>query len=111
MQLRELIERLQLEEPDLVIPHGFDAPHSYRGFYDQLAFEPNGGPMTIQELLDIIKPCVGQVFQGYKGGDFKMSEWTDVWLANWGHCGDMLSEGHLEALIDEAHRVPLGKAI
>ena len=111
MNLRELIDRLELEDPDLIIPNAFNDPHSYRGYYQELSFEPGAGPVTIHQLLQLVKSCLGQVFIGYKGGDFKMHEFTDVYLANFGQCGDMLSMGHLEAMIQEAHQIPLGKSI
>jgi len=39
MHLQRLIDILEKENPDRVIPLGFNHPHSYRGYYDCLAFE------------------------------------------------------------------------
>ena len=40
MKLGELIEYLEKQDKDKVCPFGFYYPHSYRGYYEQLAFEP-----------------------------------------------------------------------
>jgi hypothetical protein len=64
-------------------------PHSYRGYYDQLAFEGVGSG-TVADALASAKFAMGQVFEGYKGGDFWMTGNTMVWLANYGSCGDRI---------------------
>lgn len=38
------------------------------------------------ELLSECKAAMGQVFTGYKGGDYVMGALTPVWVANYG-CG------------------------
>lgn len=40
MYLEKLIAFLETRDPTIVVLLGFHAPHSYRGFYEQLAFEP-----------------------------------------------------------------------
>jgi hypothetical protein len=40
MYLTNLIAFLEKYDPAQVVPVGFHRPHSYRGYYDQLAFEP-----------------------------------------------------------------------
>lgn len=57
---------------------GFANPHSYRGYYDQLAFEPAYG-VTIGSMLDAAKSAVGAIYYGYKGGSYRMGKWTDVY--------------------------------
>ena len=47
-------------------------PHSYRGYYDDLAFELHTGNRLASELLADCKNAMGKVFEGYKGGDFVM---------------------------------------
>lgn len=66
-------------------------PHSYRGYYEDLAFEKNGGLITVAELLEILNTrCIGQTFTGYKGGDFYMDANTPIWIAGYGSCGDKI---------------------
>lgn len=62
-------------------------PHSYRGYYIDLAFESGEGEISKQEVLDLLTSCINKVFEGYKGGDFLMTLETPVWLANEGSCG------------------------
>ena len=33
---------------------------------------------------------MGQVFEGYKGGDFMMGALTPLWVAAYGNCGNKL---------------------
>jgi len=60
MDLQSLISRLEQEEADLVVPNGFNSPHSYRGYYEQLAFEPASN-ITIGEMLQCAKESLGKV--------------------------------------------------
>ncbi|GEM_PF-3444980 len=80
MNLGDLIRRLE-DEPDhdRVAPHGFANPHSYRGYYDQLAFEPARN-VTIQSMLDCAISAIDETFTG-KGGEYVMDQDTTVWLA------------------------------
>ena len=40
MTLSELIEQLEKANPAAVVRNGFSTAHSYRGYYEDLAFEP-----------------------------------------------------------------------
>lgn len=87
MNLRDLINQLQSIEPDIVFPLGFCNPHSYRGFYDQLAFEPTKN-VTVAEMLKDALSALGTTYEGYKGGEYRMGGSTIVWLAEYGSsCG------------------------
>ena len=89
MTLGELIEILQKADPDHVCKVGFGAPMSYRGYYDELAFEPAEN-VTVASMLKNARSALGGTFIGYKGGEFLMSEHTDCWLAHYGHTGETL---------------------
>jgi hypothetical protein len=67
---------------------GIGKPHSYRGYYRDLAFEPCTPPRPASEVLIEARACIGKVFTGYKGGTFEMDETTPLWIATWGSCGD-----------------------
>lgn len=86
MTLGELIKLLETEE-DRILPIGFDHPHSYRGYYDQLAFEPVEN-ITVKKMLEAARSAVGKTFHGYKGGVYPMNEWTTVYIAPYGVCGE-----------------------
>lgn len=65
-------------------------PNSDRGYYSDLAFAPSTAQITVAEFLPVCKECVGKTFEGYKGGDFTMSDNTPLWVAPWGVCGDAI---------------------
>ena len=90
MTLGELIEALKEKDPDLVINRGFGSPHSYRGYYDCLSFEPDLGRTSVRDLLSIVESSLGKTFEGWKGGKYTMHEYTDVYLAHWGSTGEEL---------------------
>lgn len=65
----------------------FGHPHSYRGYYSDLAFERTEGTLPASEALGFARSAMGKVFEGYKGGDYQMGERTPVWFAKYGSCG------------------------
>lgn len=85
MTLGELIKFLDRykHQREVILPMGFNSPHSYRGFYDELAFEP-ATDIRIGEMLDHAHHALGKAFTGYKGGEFVMTEGTDIWLSEKG---------------------------
>jgi len=101
MTLRRLIELLEQAPQERVVRNGFDCPHSYRGYYDQLAFEPAQN-VTIASMTKHAKESLGKTFAGYKGGEYKMGEYTDVWLAEYGCTGDMMGELLIKYMIADA---------
>lgn len=99
MNLGRLIEILEVENPDKVIKDGFHKPHSHRWDYRELAFEPKQNA-RIGDMLKCAKDSLGQSFQGYKGGDFHMDEYTTVCIANYGSCGEEIPEMLLKLLLE-----------
>ena len=98
MTLARLIEVLESAPRDMVVKRGFSGPHSYRGYYDQLAFkhEPN---TTVGEMLECAKSANGKTFTGYKGGEYEMNGETTVNIANYGCCGEEIGELLLSLMI------------
>ena len=84
--LQDLIEFLESQPADKVVRFGFGSPMSYRGYYEDLAFDPAEN-VTIGSMLAHAKSALGQTFQGYKGGDYTMHEYTDCWIAEYGRSG------------------------
>lgn len=97
LTLGKLIERLQQLPEGTTIRLSY--PHSYRGYYNDLAFE-SGEPIPVGEALVMSQSAMGEVFQGYKGGDYQMGRNTPVWIAEYGCCGSKLlginDDGSLE---------------
>lgn len=83
MNLKNLIEWLEKQSPNAIVPHGFGIPRSYRGYYDQLAFEPVENAVIL-DMLEHARSALGTTFTGYKGGEYTMDEWTECWIAEYG---------------------------
>ncbi len=103
--LKHLIERLSHEDPKRVVPLGFRHPHSYRGYYEDLAFEPAEN-VTVGEMLTAARSASGATFQGWKGGDYEMNEWTTVWLAKRGATGETLGPILLDLMLASREGAP-----
>lgn len=102
MTLGELIERLEKESPAKVIRNGFTKPHSYRGYYDELAFVPTCD-VSVGDMLRDARSARNVGFGGWKGGVFLMNDYTTCWLANIGCCGEQLGSRLLNYMLaDEA---------
>ena len=87
MILGHLIETLEKYPPDQKVVRGFGYPMSHRGDYSELAFKPVNDT-TVGEMLAHAKSALGNTFEGYKGGVYKMSEWTNCHIADYGECGE-----------------------
>ena len=102
MTLGALIERLKSLPTDTRI--ALSDPHSYRGYYSDLSFEPFDSQPASDLLVDCIG-AMGAIFTGYKGGEFPMHSGVPVWVANRGSCGKKLmavnDDGSLELAPDE----------
>lgn len=79
MTLDELILALEAADPAMVLPLGFSNPHSYRGDYMELAFEPTAN-VTVGAMLADARSARGATYQGHKGGEFTMHGHTECWL-------------------------------
>jgi len=76
MRLGELITFLEGVDPNLVVPKGFHNPHSYRGSYNQLAFEPCKNT-SFGDMLEVARQALNQTYTGWKGGEYKMDQYTE----------------------------------
>lgn len=92
MTLGRFISELEKMAQDKEIKN-ICSPHSYRGYYSDLAFENESGTRTVDSLIKQLKnECLGQTFTGYKGGDFYMDKNTPMWIADYGSCGLKIME-------------------
>ena len=87
ISLGEFIRLLKTCKKDAWIRFDFcyfapDYLHSYRGWYEHLAFSCG---RTWQSTLakDVLIECeqaIGRTYRGYKGGDYVMDENTPLWV-------------------------------
>jgi len=92
MTLGKFISALSEMPQDAPIDVGCDLD-SYRGYYSDLAIEPpqeDAPKPTVADVLAMCREAMGQVFQGYKGGDYMMGANTPLWIAEYGCCGRKL---------------------
>lgn len=90
MRLGSFIQGLKGCDPEADIQFDFygyvpTTLDSYRGYYDHLAF--GFADTDIPKVKDVLAQCedaLGKTFEGYKGGDFTMSEDTPLWVGNYG---------------------------
>ena len=99
LTLAKMIAELEAMPGDATVANLRD-PHSYRGYYSDLAFEQAEGTRPVAELLAECKAAMGQVFQGYKGGDFVMGALTPVWVSEYGDTGVKLMTLHPDGTIE-----------
>lgn len=95
MILKDLIEGLEKIDPARIVKRGFSTPHSDRGFYEDLGFTPAEN-VTIGSMLENAKSAIGKTFTGWKGGDYKMGEYTDCRIGKYGECGEEITEFHID---------------
>ncbi len=93
MTLGKLIDVLEAM-PEGAEVANLNSADSYRGYYSDLAFEQGEGTRPAADLLAECKAAMGQVFCGYKGGDYVMGALTPVWVASYGRCGQKLMALH-----------------
>ena len=62
---------------------GFHNPHSYRGYYCQLCFEPIFS--TIEEMLESAKSALNKSFFGRDGDEYLMTEVSECYIAEQGY--------------------------
>lgn len=54
---------------------------SYRGYYEQLAIVAEDGHRSVAELLGEVNEALsGKAFEGYKGGSYRMTKSTPLWV-------------------------------
>jgi hypothetical protein len=87
MNLTTLIKKLEALPKNKIIQHGFGAPYSYRGIYEEVAFEPRNNT-TVGEMLTYAEEAKGSTYQGWKGGSFTMDGLSSCNIAIEGECSD-----------------------
>lgn len=99
--LGHIIDRLRAVHPAKVCRIGFHRPHSYRGDYSDLAFEP-AEAITVAEMLKAAKSAEEATYEGYKGGEYTMDEHSRCWLSRYGHGGgEVIGPVMMSLILDE----------
>ena len=106
IRLGELIEQLKRQPPDNNISFDFMgfSPreiNSWRGDYSELALGYDGEyGVTVKDILEQCEMALIREFDGYKGGEYKMSPNTRVWVGNWGEYHNYTGISGVETISD-----------
>jgi hypothetical protein len=103
MYLKDLIECLEKQPPNTEVPVGFGDPHSFRGYYTNLAFVPMENT-TVGQMLAAAKAALGSTYFGWKGGEFTMDEYSQCWLAEEGCDGEVIGPVLLNYMVGAYER-------
>lgn len=106
ISLGEIIEAFAKIPRDRILPIGLHKPHSFRGDYADLAFEP-AYDVSAGDVLDTLQSCIGQAFEGYKGGHYTMDENSWCFISEYGtSAGDRIGPILLHFLTSQAAEEP-----
>jgi hypothetical protein len=95
MYLKNLIEWLEQQDQNADVIDGFGSPHSDRGYYQKLAFKPV--PITtFGQMLTHAKSALGRTFDGYKGGEYVMDEFSECRIGEYGVSGEDITSIHFK---------------
>ena len=83
---------------DMRLALGFDTPHSYRGVYAWLAVQPSCN-VDLHDMLTDLQQGLRCLHTGYKGGEYRMTPETPLYLARYGQTGIPMTEPLLQALL------------
>ena len=91
MTLGDLITALR-ELPEGAKVRGFGPSiHSYRGYYERNALEPETFEMDAERTADILSAQEGTLIHGWKGGEYYVSLTEGIYLADLGDVGPIFA--------------------
>lgn len=98
LTLGDVLVALQKEDPEKMLKFGLTYGHSYRGYYDQVAFELSPY-ISVGNMKKEVEEAVNHTYTGWKGGEYSMNLTTPVWVADLGGTGDPLTRLTLMLLL------------
>lgn len=78
MTLGQLKKYIESFAPGTVFEYNLSEPFSWRGDYSEVAFSISNEKSTREDLLKKIKSALTGTFYGYKGGEYRFQEYTDI---------------------------------
>lgn len=101
MNIKQLIQCLNEYDYDDVVENILHNPHSYRGYYEELALERSNQNGTVGELIQLLESCIGKTYTGYKGGEYIMKPESIVNVSDYGTTGGEVVD--VFKVYDEVH--------
>lgn len=109
MTITEILNFLEQYPADYHFPVGVACWCSYRGDYSELAMvvDPNDN-VSVEVFKASLRTCLGQDFDGYKGGTYTMGELTEVYVVeSVSSCGEEIGPFLLRAWLGDPPPPPL----
>jgi hypothetical protein len=78
MELKEFKQHIESFPQGTEFEYGVSKPFSWRGVYAEVAFEMLEQPMKREEILANIELAYTETFNGYKGGEYRYNDHTDI---------------------------------
>lgn len=78
MTLGEFKKHIESFRNGTVFDYGISEPFSWRGIYSEVAFCISSQKTTKEDILERINNALTETFEGYKGGDYRYNEHTDI---------------------------------
>ncbi len=78
MTLGELKQYFESFPENASFTYKLSEPFSWRGVYAEVAFDITNQPSTKEENLEKIEQALTKEFYGYKGGEYRYNEDTDI---------------------------------
>lgn len=93
MLLSQWIDILSEADQNIVCKLGIGDAGSWRGDYSQIAFETVSN-ISVQTMLEEALDLCGSTHQGYKGGEYVMTDETPINIDKYGECssGDAMRD-------------------
>lgn len=95
--LAELQALLDQCPDNAVVARGFADPHSWRGVYAEVAFEPITNAV-IHHMKEAVALALTETFVAYKGGNYRYNPRTACHLDYWGEYKDLPWDAVLKCL-------------
>ena len=99
MTLFEFKKHIESSEDGTIFNYGISDPFSWRGAYDEVAFEILEEGMSKEDILERIQKAYEGVFIGYKGGEYQYHDYTTVNFeqsirsyTDGGYCTEMIAK-------------------
>ena len=78
MKLKEFKQHIESFPKGTNFNFSVSKPFSWRGVYAEVAFEMSSHPMAREEVLATIELAYTETFYGYKGGEYRYNDDTDI---------------------------------
>lgn len=97
--IKEITDYLKGFDENTEINLTLSNPHSNRGDYSNIGFNHSFETGTVKGIIEELTYVIGKTFYGYKGGEFEMCEYSEVYLSEYGGVGEPLTLVLLEVLL------------